>query len=349
VEYVPILRGKLGEILALGHASAEVLAQTRPVLELTRESRPADIVQTFARTAGEHLPKGVVITLDCGTLWRNGSIGTGYTGGAMSWLGESFDRWSHPLIPAFRISDPAEALAEVRTTHLLHGQGGCLRLNLDVTLAGRDGLSRMVGEVLETVALRPDRVDLIVDAGYVADEHAVRQLVPKARDLLEWATQEPWRHVALAAGSFPLSIKGLLPNQRHLLRRWEVDLWRQAGGTTGADFADYGTTHPVQVARGSGRRGTPNLRYTRDDGRWWVFRAAGEAEVGFLRLCRLLGEYEPQAGAVAKQSWGDAEFNRRLLEMTSRPGNGTYWRAWATSRHLAVVAGTLRNRGHLDP
>ena len=345
VEYVPILRGKLGEILALRHASSEVLARTRPVLELTRESRPSDIVQTFARASGEHLPKGVVVTLDCGTLWRDGSIGTGYPGRAMSWLGLAFDQWCQPLIPVFRLTDPAEALAEVRTTHLLHGQGGCLRLNLNMALIGHDGLSRAVVEVLDTVALRPDRVDLIVDAGFVEDERAVHELGSKARTLLDWAAQEPWRHVALAAGSFPSSIKGFLPDRRHLLRRWEIDLWRQAVGSTRPDFADYGTTHPIQIARGRGRRGTPNLRYTCDDGSWWLFKAAGEAEAGFLKLCRVLADCEAQVSHSAQRSWGDQEFVDRALGITSKPGNGTYWRAWATSRHLAVVASKLSKRG----
>jgi hypothetical protein len=69
VTYVPILRGKAGELTALGETSAEVRPAIRPVLEVLPDDRLKDVVQTFSRNAGNLLPKGLTVTVDCGALW----------------------------------------------------------------------------------------------------------------------------------------------------------------------------------------------------------------------------------------------------------------------------------------
>ncbi|MCC9311420.1 beta family protein [Kitasatospora sp. RB6PN24] len=49
MEYVPILRGKAGEFIALRNTSADVQAHIRPLLEVHPDQRLADVVRTFAR------------------------------------------------------------------------------------------------------------------------------------------------------------------------------------------------------------------------------------------------------------------------------------------------------------
>ncbi|MGP3984006.1 beta family protein [Streptomyces sp. KR80] len=66
VAYVPILKGKLGEFLALEHASREVQSQIRPVMEVVPD--PRDVLETFCDHAMDRVPNGMVLTIDCGAL-----------------------------------------------------------------------------------------------------------------------------------------------------------------------------------------------------------------------------------------------------------------------------------------
>ncbi|WP_441249554.1 beta family protein [Kitasatospora sp. McL0602] len=348
MEYVPILHGKLGEFLALRNIGPEVQARIRPVLEVVPDLQVADVVQNFAGRIGEHLPNGLVVTVDCGRLWERGAVGTGFRGHAMRWLSESFEQWLHRLIPAFRTTDAEGALDEIRVVQLAHGAGGCLRLDLRDLPATRDELTGSVLKALDVVALDPRAVDLLLDAGYLPDADAVTRLAARAVGVLDWARALPWRHVTLAGGAFPATLRRITPHVITAVRRFDVDLWQRATARLGGqlpDFGDHGVTHPAPPAGGRGGRAAPaNLRYT--SGRHWhVVRAVGMAGVDAVRICRQLTGSDLWPGDPTAVSWGDGEIHDRAEGLTDLPGNSTQRRAWETSHHLAVVARSIAESG----
>ncbi|MFB9364723.1 beta family protein [Kitasatospora albolonga] len=347
MKYVPILRGKAGELLALRHTSPEVRSGIRPVLEVVPDERLADAVQTFARQLAEDLPKDLVVTVDCGQLWQRGAVGTGFPGHAMAWIGEYLEQWLHRLVPAFRITEPAGALDEIREVQRTHGQGGCLRLDLGELPTSPVELTAAVHDTLDAVELAPESVDLVLDTGFLPSRQAAARLVDRALGVLEWAGAMPWRHIALAGGSFPASLAAMEPHLIATVHRHEADLWRavvQRGCRSPVpDFGDYGIVHPQPPNHGW--RGRPNLRYT-VGADWYVLRAAGHAAHDALRLCRQLADsryWDPQQGT--ELPWGDAQIQHRASGLTTRPGGAREWRAWGTSHHLAAVARSVAVHG----
>ncbi|MCC9310971.1 beta family protein [Kitasatospora sp. RB6PN24] len=347
MEYVPILRGKAGEFIALRNTSADVQAHIRPLLEVHPDQRLADIVRTFARHAGEHLPGNLTVTVDCGQLWQHGVVGTGFRGHAMRWLSDAFGDWLHTLIPAFRTTDPAGSLDEIRQTQLAHGAGGCLRIDLHHLPDGPRAMTEDVLDALAAVALEPQDTDLLLDAGYLPDTDTVTALVPRALEVLIWAHTLPWRHIALAGGAFPPTLRRVTPHVLTALRRYDLDLWEHVARRSAGpppDFGDHGVTHPDPPAAARVRAAPANLRYT--SGRHWhVVRAVGTAGVDTLRLCRQLTQADVWRDSHTDLSWGDDEIRIRAVGLADGPGGPSQRRAWETSHHLAAVTRSIAERG----
>ncbi|HJD83790.1 MAG TPA: beta family protein [Kitasatospora aureofaciens] len=307
----------------------------------------ADVVRTFARHAGEHLPADLTVTVDCGQLWQHGAVGTGFRGHAMLWLSDFFKDWLHTLIPAFRTTDPAGSLDEIRQTQLAHGAGGCLRIDLYHLPDGPRALTEDVLGALDAVALKPQDTDLLLDAGYLPDGDTVTALVPRAVEVLTWARTLPWRHIALAGGAFPPTLRRVTPHVLTALRRYDLDLWehvaRRAAGPP-PDFGDHGVTHPDPPAPTRVRAAPANLRYT--SGRHWhVVRAVGAAGVDTLRVCRQLTQADVWCNTHTNLSWGDGEIRIRASGLADGPGGPSQRRAWETSHHLAAVTRSIAERG----
>jgi hypothetical protein len=343
LRYVPILRGKQGEFTALSEISEEVRAVIRPVLEVVPDDTLQDVVQTFSKHAGNLLPNKLSVTVDCRQLWSAGRVGTGFDGHALQWISTYLGAFRQPVIPAFRATDPDGALDEVRHVQLAHERGGCLRQSLDNLPDSPGELSRLVDQALERTALRPELVDLILDAGYLADGRAVAASADLAIQLLSWATTRPWRSTALAGGAFPPTLRGLPPHQVIPFPRRETDLWRRVAAERAGpapDFADYGVTHPRLPRAGFGRA-RANLRFTRGPD-WHVVRVQeGTDSIGLCRDLAHVADWPPDPDSLP---WGDRQLLARARGLQTRPGGPKNWRAWDTSHHLATVAASIGPR-----
>ncbi|RMI37162.1 beta family protein [Streptomyces triticirhizae] len=345
--YVPILKGKRGEFTALGKMEPEVRAGVHPIMEVVHDERLRDVLETFYDNARRRLPKGLDIAVDCGDLWHHGPVGGVWNGRPLSWLSEAFGAWLLTLVPVFRPHDASGALAEVRDVQRAHGRGAVLRVDAFDIPANLGMASRHVGAVLRTVRLAPEQVDLVLDAGHVADDAAVAGAVPPVAHALRWARQAPWRSAVVAAGAFPKSVRWMARGGPTRVHRWDAALWREvARESEGGQphFGDYGVAH-VAPSRGR-RRPVPHIRYTVGED-WQVYvaekRLPGNDDFFTISRDLLESEHWPARGAAT--SWGDAQLARCARGERAKAGNATEWRAWATSHHLAVTTEALRTMG----
>ncbi|WP_190232743.1 beta family protein [Streptomyces avicenniae] len=341
--YVPILKGKRGELTALGRMTPDVRAGILPILEVAHGERPQKGVETFLTNARSRLPTELDVAVDCADLWRHGAVGEVLAGRPMTWIGEEFGAWPVALLPVFRADDPPEALAEVRDVQRAHGRGAVLRV--DALAAPAAALH--VPDALRAVDLAPEQVDLVLDAGHVSGDAAVAEALPPMLDALHRARRAPWRAVVVASGAFPQTLgnlaRGDVPNRLH---RWDAALWRKVASATDGGpppyFGDYGVSHTAMPPPDR-RGGIPNIRYT--VGEDWQVRVARRRLPGnddFFTIARdlLRSEHWPPRGEDT--SWGDGELARCARRERPKAGNGTDWRAWTTSHHLAVVTDSLR-------
>jgi hypothetical protein len=338
VTYVPILKGKKGEFLALKHASAEVQSQIRPVMEIVPDSE----VATFCTHAVDSTPDGMVLSVDCSALSGTNASRVDI-GGPMMRVGESLGQRQVAMCPVFRITDTQEMLIEVAAVMNLHEQGGCLRASsLDVSQGLLEG--EHIRNLLRVLRVDPEEIDLLIDAGPVQSEDSRHVRVGEVTESLERLAPWPWRRICVAAGAFPFNLSGFPRGRATPVKREDALLWAdvtEKWQTRRLDFADFGVTHPRMPARSRGAP-HPNMRYTSDIN-WQVFvyakRRRGNDDFFVLSRDLVDSPYWPSSGA--RTSWGD----ERLLECAERErpraGGGTEWRAWATSHHLAAVTSRL--------
>ncbi|MEV0601012.1 hypothetical protein AB0I82_17180 [Streptomyces sp. NPDC050315] len=346
--YVPILKGKEGEFLALGHAAPEVRTGIRPVMEVVPDPDLRDLLETFCDHAMEYVPNGMVLTVDCGAL-PSVRVLQGDVGGPIVRLAESLGLRGVPLCPVIRVTDPDEVLAEAAYAIAQHQQGACLRVitGADACAGQPDG--RQIHALLDALQVDPEEVDLLIDAGPIPSARRREELAEAALTALKWFSGRPWRTECVASGAFPVNLAGFPRGQATPVAREDARLWQQVAAQRdgdGLDFGDFGITHPRMPPPS---RGTPdpNMRYTTaDDWQVFVYPRTRSGNDDFFMLSRDLvaSPYWPPTGAGT--SWGDAQLQACARHERPKAGGGREWRAWATSHHLAVVTSNLETLGH---
>ncbi|MFC7264139.1 beta family protein [Streptomyces lutosisoli] len=341
--YVPILKGKAGEFLALGHASQEVQDQIRPVMEIVPDFDLRDLLETFCDHAMEHVPNGMVLTVDCGAL-PFVRVLEGDVGGPVLRVGESLMQRGIAMRPVFRCTDSDDALAEVAGVAAAHHHGACLRFATAADLSDVPPDNRQMRDLLRTVRLAPEEIDLLVDAGPVRSARTRKTLIEGVIDVLNSMSRWPWRDVCVAAGAFPVNLTGFPRGVATAVVREDASLWQEVVERWRGpqpDFGDFGVMYPRMLPKS---RGTPdpNMRYTKGT-EWQVFvyprLRTGNDDFFILSQDLVNSPHWPATGAAT--SWGDERLAECAQRKRRKAGGGTEWRAWGTSHHLAVVTSHL--------
>jgi Beta protein len=346
VAYMPILKARVGELLALDHAGPAVTDLVRPLLEVMQ--RPSKQLYGSVLDFGDRLmavaPKGMVFAVDCRYLRTAHTDVSDSPLSLVSW--DVHDR-GICMIPVLSPGDGQDP-AEVRSTVARHKAGACLRLGMShlARVAG-GGRGDAAHALLAAAGLGPAEVDVVIDLGEVCTEAALERAVRLGRAALTWARQRPWRSVTVAAGAFPDDIGDFPVGTSTPVPRWDAVLWSELAATAawpeGVGYGDYAVSSPRLLG---GRAPLPNLRYA-SKRHWHVYRypkTATGALSSFHDLCQTVtcsGHWPAQGRNF---SWGDEQVDNCARRLTG-PGNATLWRAYGTSHHLAVVADRLSELG----
>lgn len=156
--------------------------------------------------------------------------------------------------------------------------------------------------------------------------------------------------VALAGGSFPITLQGIPLGTGNLLPRREWHAWlhvRHQPGCAPLCFGDYAVTNPdlPDIVDPRALNASAAIRYALDD-QWWLLRGRGTRTAGFAQyntLCRVLIADARYHGAAF--SYGDGRYFAHAQPGASS-GNLTTWRRDATNHHLVQ---TMRRLAQLMP
>ncbi|MFE9000901.1 beta family protein [Streptomyces sp. NPDC007875] len=345
---MPILKGKAGEFMALEHATPEVRARIRPVMEIVPDPDLRDILETFCDHAMDAVPQDMVLTVDCGALPAL-QVLQGDIGGPMARVSESLGLRGVTMRPVVRCTDTDSVMAEAANAVARHRSGACLRITMTADSSDPLPDKGRIRGLLRELKVEPEEADLLIDAGPLRSiagrDRAVERVLDALRVLAPWR----WRERCVAAGAFPVNLTGFPRGQATPVPRLDAQLWQRVINRWNGqplDFGDFGVTHPHMPAKSKGTP-DPNMRYTtRGDWQVFVYPRIRSGNDDFFTLSQDLVDSPHWPSTGAQTSWGDA----RLLDCArrSRPkaGGGTEWRAWATSHHLAVVSSHLEVLGH---
>jgi hypothetical protein len=355
-QYVPILKGKEGEFMALQRLSPEVRAGLTPFIDVQqREKAPQWIAKKLLKSWGVMRP----IFLD------------------FRYLSPSPETLldSHPIVEMAQLARDQELrviialghersdeyVAAVRRAREICSCQVCVRLtpeSMSDLAFLRDGIPKL----LEQAGAVQQFAHLLLDFGFVEPHEVNAKAALAVRALTTVKNLHAYSSVILVATGFPFNLMGIPMD--HVIDRTEVALWdrvRDAGVPRVPIFGDYGIAHPEVDNTMDPRKmnPSPSVRYTAE-GKWVIIKRRSKKRKSkptkgkvatrkrdytpFLQVCRDLMGQDVYCGR--EFSRGDEEIFRiaRGTKKEPGPGSPTVWRRIGTNHHLSFVV--LREANH---
>ena len=357
VHYMPILKGRMGELRALRELGTRHSHALTPLIEIPLaaadiDTDDVDVPASQANSAkfADDLSKNVgtvrrlIFDASQAPVDQSGQSASAHVLSLL--LAEGLD-----ATPTVRPSDDENDIASLRfAMKEWKTESACIRL------AGEDldpddrSLAESVGRLLAGLGSpSPRAVDLVVDLGALADDQAGSFASHIARLVLsEIPSIGEWRTLTLASGGFPPDLNSVQPEVLTEIPRRDAVMWRAVAGrvrTPELGFGDYAVGYPAQTL-GVGFAPAPQLRWTVGDS-WLIYKGRKRDRLGskqFYDICRRMVD----AGAVDRGlSWGD-EYVADAAggEDSGRTtGNAMIWRALGTSHHLNYLVSRLATHG----
>jgi hypothetical protein len=326
--YVPMLRAKAGEAIALQQLTPQAKGRMFPVFHLATA-----VSGRFAQTVGTAWA-GMPLGLD-------GLFNFDHTGSGADTLAAFNDLSSLgvTVVPSVEYGAQAGYLAVV-------GQLAALAPNGLVVKVGLGNLPG-VQAWLSSGGWQPQQVDLVVHAGHLADygPAALEQLV--LHNLHTHVVGQPWRSVSLSASSAPKDVSNLTlgPN---LVPRRDWDLWQAVYSQIPhqLDYADFGISHPDMTEPPGYVMGsaTVSVRYCLDQN-WLVLKGRPVSGVnGIPMAAQYLGHAQQlvanRAFGGVPGCWGDTRI-QQIQAGAINSGSRESWVQIGVNRHLSLVADRL--------
>jgi hypothetical protein len=273
--YVPILRWKRGEWVALRYLSEDIRASLTPLVEVTpRSFDPRSdgslptVSQALCKVASDLVANWGWRPVFFDLVHLDETMRSDDGLPALVYLSRQARSRGASIIPVTGLRR-GTASKEAAASAAAEGScRACIRLHrgdLD-----RPRLSSDLDGLLSQLGLEPSQTDLIIDHQFIGDTvpdwARMLRLIPK---------QESWRTLTVAAGSFPLDLKRYSVGD-HRVRRTDWLGWLNLARTRGADqrrpvFADYTIQHGIYREPPDRANVSASIRYTLSED-WLILR-----------------------------------------------------------------------------
>ena len=361
--YVPILKGKQGELNALLNTDPKLFTSFTPMIEvppIPSEYPEGQDTPIPAKTIDAHIK--LVAKSFAKSLKGLPSV---FVDGYYIELEDELDGGKSPIdalfealrtakiqfIPTIGLDRVEDYADSVKSAIDVDKRGVCLRL-VESDIESFAALGAQITSLLKVLKVPPEQVDLLIDFGPKVPQNSA---LPFMLDALP--SIDKWRSLTIASSSFPSSMMALKKNSIEELEREEWLAWLSIRSKKNATkriptFGDYSINHPVLTEINPRiMQMSPNIRYTGDLN---YIVAKGQAQprkkkkptpaeelaraqlapsVQYPKLATLIKKHPAWKGA--KFSWGDM-----FIDKCSRKecvGNSTDWRSVGTCHHIAAV------------
>lgn len=355
--YVPILRWKGGERVALQKLQPEDKVKMTPLVELI----PTDFkpksnedfvdIDRVLRKKAEEINK----------FWCQGPLFVDF------WHLDQFDpdlrasNGLHPLeyingqlhsgqlsffsevsiIPVTGLKRSAQYQSAVTTLTGTNRQGACVRLCLNDI---RDhSFEYHLEHLLTSLHLQPEQIDLLVDY----------QVIEEPRPSFRWLCSRlpnlsQWRNFIIASSAFPKYLTDFEKNRQHLLPRQDWLMWRNQLSQSLPrlpTYSDYTIQHGIYSEPPGGANFSASIRYTAE-ANWLIMRGEGVLNddgpgyAGYLGNAMLLTQRAEFCGA--NFSYGDRYIEEMSLQ-DQKPGSAQTWIRAGINHHLTFVVRQIAN------
>lgn len=351
VIYVPIIKGKKGDVIAVGSVSAAVRSVTKPLIEAMPfnpkkvESLDAHI-HLFCQYIRKYAPLGDVF-VDFYGLMPDANVSDGTNGTVFGYqLLRGLGRAVTPVYGLERNDDIWPDLAKIV---LAANNGFAFRLRHD-DLAD-ELIPETWGAIVERTAqigLSEGEIDLILDFGSLSRHQPDEVKEAVISFLFHNPRAHLYRSVVVAASSALKDVSSVEKDDMSEVVRGELylwsDLWNDMPEGVKPIYGDYGVVHPDFSDMGPNKNMNAKIRYTVGD-KILYFR--GHA---LLRPEKDYTQYYDLAKRVISDrrcktrdhSNGDAYLHDCANRLTETPGAPATWVQADMNHHVTYVAQQVR-------
>lgn len=334
--YVPILKWKEGERLALRWLSDETKNNLCPVLNVMKDTEPDSFASEVIKNWGE----GRSFYLDFHPTFEE-DLGDFVEAVLAEPEGSKL-----AIIPVISASKPKEYFQLIREKAGIFANGIALRVSMQ-ELEDADYLDN---QLCKNAGLDKQSIDLIIDLGEITQlpQDVIKSLAVVISFRLTQIKTSNFRNVIVAGASFPESLD-VAQNEVTPLVRKEWMLWKEVYSKHPyINFGDYGPDDPHDQEYEHGITIIPTIRYTSGDF-WYIVRG--------IRDPRNMYDYTQFHGLSQKLvkmtaifcgkdfSWGDMRIyeiaNQVCTGSQCNHGNMRSWVRINTNHHLTYVVHQL--------
>jgi hypothetical protein len=349
VLYVPVLKGRQGELAALAAIQPMTKQAIMPLLEIVpgsveEQDRPGQL-RTVIGKAAKRLEtwEGHRLLLDTALLPPEAVRGDefGALGNSViATIDQGVD-----TTPVVHLDDDPQVYRDAATLHRDLHRGVAVRLGPEDLDEDSEDIEEALTELLNTLHAERQDVDLLLDLGAVNGDLSVRAGARLVADALRGlAAVDEWRNVIVTGGAFPPDLSAFEPWALGEAPRYDATLYdylRQRRRLPRIPtFGDYAVTHPVLA--GFPYRSAPQLRYCVAD-RWLVLKGRlndPRSHEQFFEVCETIATHPDFVGAALGKA------DARIANPRSKgPGNAATWREVGTTHHLDFVVRRITTLG----
>lgn len=333
--YVPIIKWKRGERIAVRNLSSAVKDQVIPLFSIMANTEPDTFSNDVQRNWGTERP----FYFD----FHHNIISEVYiTDFLESFINENQEIQPIPVVSPNRGEEYLQLINESPTFN----HGIALRINLQELNLFQNAIESMLN-ILEANGFD---CDLIIDLGQMSyPVEVVNSFVPVVRSLITGVQRISFRRIIIAGSSFPEGLS-VSQNTTTPIPRKEWILWNHLSqDNSNVIFGDYGTDDPEDPHFDFLPIMIPTIRYTyRDD--WYIIRGNRNPRnprdfTQFHDLANNLIHSEYYCGA--EFSWGDEQINEVANTLCTQNncnhGNLERWVQINTNHHITYAVHQLSN------
>lgn len=347
IHYVPILRWKRAERVALAKLSANTSAHITPLIELVAENFK---IPSKKEPSSEEVASKISHQLF--QFWGERPFFIDLHQLSQSLLTEGPSHFlillsnytgitQVSLIPVTGINRDPSYQSAVLNVIEKHNQGVCFRLSREDI--NRRTLAQDLKSTLSFFRIVPEEVDLLIDF------QVIEQSVPTFSALCAQIPDiHKWRNFMVASGAFPEDLRHLERNRQHTIDRLDWILWRnqaipKLSCTRLPTYSDYTIQYPQYLDRAGPFNYSASIRYTAD--KYWVIMRGesvsneeGPGTAQWPANAQLLCERPEYCGDTF--SYGD-KYIKEMVSQYDKPGSPTTWLRAGINHHMTFVVRQL--------
>jgi hypothetical protein len=322
-QYIPLLRFKRGELNALRALQTTTKSGVTPYLDISGDRfREKTATKTKpAVSAPDHVVERIKIDWGKSPIIVDAAKVAGASGSPhpIEEIADAASAAGITVVPAAQLSAPVSYQKAVENVQKKHGNGVCLKVDLDEMTSASSWTS--------TLPFAPGEVDLLVDfSSNVGTVSGLgKSLISEFQGLHAGSA---WRSVTVAGSSMPENFSGYTKGT-YLLNREEYALWNRLMSASlpyDLDYGDYATVAVTAPASGIAWGFPINVRYSLDD--------------EFL-ICRGVRTVGPTAVDLDVQLIGHAK------DIVAHPKRSTIAGCWADQKINSIAASGV-GQGNLE-